>query len=276
MSASRQPAVFLSHGGGPCFWMDFPPPFGRGAFNGLKHYLAGLLQRLPERPRAVLLISAHWEESTATVGSGAQPGMLFDYYGFPDHTYQLHYPAPGAPALAATIAQRLRNAGIACSEDPTRDFDHGVFVPMLIVDPAAQLPVVMLSLQRSLDPSLHLAMGAALAPLRDEGVLILGSGNSYHNLAQFMDGRSEDSAAFDGWLSQAVTQPGAAQRAHALMHWREAPRARAAHPREEHLLPLMVVAGAGGDDTATRDYHEVLGGKHISGYAFGMPPAPNT
>lgn len=269
MKQARQPSFFLSHGGGPCFWMEFSEPFGAHAFDALRDYLAGLLASLPQRPRAILMVSAHWEEALPTIGSDPAPKMIYDYYGFPDHTYQLQYPAPGSPELAEKIHYLLQQAGIPSVLDAKRGFDHGVFVPMLIVDPEAKIPVVTLSLKKNLDPAEHLAIGAALQPLRDDNVLILGSGNSYHNLREFFNGVPEKAALFDAWLTAAVIQPNAAARQAALTAWETAPAARACHPREEHLLPLMVAAGAGGEDSAQRAFHDVIGGKAISGYRFG-------
>jgi aromatic ring-opening dioxygenase catalytic subunit (LigB family) len=266
----RQPTIFLSHGGGPCFWMEFPEPIGAHGFDKLRAYLAGLLETLPERPKAILVISAHWEEPVPTVGSAAKPGMIYDYFGFPADTYQLQYPAPGAPQLAKRVQELLGAAGVATRGDPERGFDHGVFVPMLIIDPKVEIPVATLSLQRDLSPELHLAIGAALAPLRDEGVLILGSGNSFHNLRTFFDGRPGSSRTFDDWLTAAVETPDPATRSAKLAAWAKAPAARDSHPREEHLLPLMVVAGAGGDDAGARVYHDLIANKAISGYAFGQ------
>ena len=267
--APRQPAIFLSHGGGPCFWMTFPPPLGAHAFDHLKAYLAGLLDGLPARPKAIVVISGHWEELLPTVSTAAAPPMLFDYYGFPEHTYQLSYPAPGAPDLAEKVRALIAGAGIDVATDSQRGFDHGVFVPFLIVDPQARIPVVMLSLQQNLDPAFHIAVGRAIAPLRDDGVLIVGSGNSFHNLRAIYDGRAGPSAAFDAWLNEAISGTDAEQRNTSLEQWAKAPHARDCHPREEHLLPLMVVAGAGLGDAGRRVYHDEIGGKKASGFAFG-------
>lgn len=266
----RQPTIFLSHGGGPCFWMDFPEPFGAHAFDKLRAYLAGLLETLPERPKAILIVSGHWEEAVPTVGSSPAPGMIYDYFGFPAHTYHLSYPAPGSPELGGRIQDLLGAAGLKSHADSARGFDHGVFVPMLIVDPKAEIPVATLSLQKDLSPTLHLAIGAALEPLRDEGVLIIGSGNSFHNLRTFFDGQTGASIAFDDWLTAAVETPDPAARSEKLAAWDQAPGARLCHPREEHLLPLMVVAGAAGADAGTRVYHDMIANKAISGYAFGQ------
>jgi aromatic ring-opening dioxygenase catalytic subunit (LigB family) len=268
--APRQPAIFLSHGGGPCFWITFPSPFGAHAFDYLKAYLAGLLDGLPAPPKAIVVISGHWEERLPTVSTAAAPPMLFDYYGFPEHTYHLSYPAPGAPDLAEKVRVLITGAGIDVATDSRRGFDHGVFVPFLIVDPQAHIPVVMLSLQQNLDPAFHIAVGRAIAPLRDDGVLIVGSGNSFHNLRAFFDGNdSKASAAFDAWLNEAVSGTSADQRNASLEQWAKAPHARDCHPREEHLLPLMVVAGAALNDIGRRVYHDNIGGKLASGFAFG-------
>jgi aromatic ring-opening dioxygenase catalytic subunit (LigB family) len=268
-AAHRQPAIFISHGGGPCFWMNWPEPIGPHGFDKLKTYLAGLLASLPARPTAIVAVSAHWEAPRPTVGAAAAPPMLFDYYGFPEHTYRLSYPAPGSPELAARVRHMLEAAGIAAATDGERGFDHGVFVPFLIMDPQARIPVVTLSLQQDLDPARHIAIGAALAPLRDDGILIVGSGNSFHNLRTFVDGSAREAAAFDAWLTEAATAPDAAVRNAGLVAWERAPCARACHPREEHLLPLMVAAGAGGDDIGRRVFADSIGGKAISGFAFG-------
>lgn len=269
MSATRQPAIFLSHGGGPCFWFDFPPPFGPGAWDGLRDWLAGLVDSLPARPRAFLVISAHWEAAVPTVGTAARPAMLFDYHGFPEHTYRLDYPAPGAPEVAAQARDLLAVAGIDSAADAARGFDHGVFVPFLIVDPQARIPVATLSLRHDLDPAAHLAIGRALAPLRDAGVAIVGSGQSFHDLRTFGDGRPEPSGRFDRWLVETVTATDTAARDRALLQWEQAPHARACHPREEHLLPLMVAAGAAGQDRGRHVFGQRIAGKAISCFRFG-------
>lgn len=269
MTSVRQPTLFVSHGGGPSFWMSYPPPIGPHGFDKLRVYLASLIASLPERPRAILVISGHWEENRVTVSTSPAPPMLFDYYGFPPHTYQLSYPAPGDPALAGRVRALLGEAGIASEQNATRGFDHGVFVPFLIVDPAATIPVVMMSLESNLDPARHLAIGAAVAPLRDEGVLIVGSGNSFHNLRTFFGDDAGASLHFDKWLTETVLLPDPAARAAGLVAWDRAPAARACHPREEHLIPLMVAAGAARDDRGSLVFHDTIGGKAISGYAFG-------
>jgi len=269
MSGTKQPAIFVPHGGGPCFWIESPPPFGPHAWDGLRDYLAGLVKSLPERPKAFVIVTAHWEEAKPTVSTSAAPGMLYDYNGFPPHTYQLKYPAPGAPAIAAEVERLLGAAGLPVGENAERGYDHGVFVPFLIVDPKAEIPVVMMSLQRDLDPATHIAIGKALAPLRDQGVAIVGSGMSFHDLRHFRDGDGRASAEFDAWLDETLTKCAPAERETRLNHWSEAPSARACHPREEHLLPLMVVVGAAGGEAGQHSFRDTIGGKVISGFRFG-------
>lgn len=265
---TRQPAIYLSHGAGPCFWMSWGEPIGPHGFDGLKAYLEGLLPGLPARPRAFLVISAHWEADRPTISMAPQPGMIFDYYGFPPHTYQLSYPAPAAIDVAERARHLLEEAGIATDIDDSRGYDHGVFVPFLIIDDQAQIPVATLSLRQDFDPQAHLAIGRALAPLRDDGVLIVGSGMSYHNLREFRDGDGAAAKLFDDWLTETMAAAPDIRNA-GLANWEQAPAARRSHPREDHLLPLMVVAGAAGNDRGQRDFHDIIGGKAISGYRFG-------
>jgi len=266
---ARLPSLYITHGGGPCFWMEFGPPFGPHAFEKLRQYLAGLIDSLPERPKAILVASAHWEEARPTVSTAAKPGMLYDYYGFPPHTYKLSYPAPGSPVLAERVRGLLQAAHIETGTDDARGFDHGVFVPQLIIDPEAEIPVVMLSLQEDLDPAAHIAIGKALAPLRDDGVLIIGSGSSYHNLRDFFSGDGRASIAFDTWLNETATTADVAQRNARLIAWEQAPSARACHPREEHLIPLMVAAGAAESDIGRQSFKDRIGGQAVSCFRFG-------
>ncbi|PZR16447.1 MAG: dioxygenase [Azospirillum brasilense] len=264
--APRQPVIFIPHGGGPCFFMDWPKTWDRMA-----EHLRGIPQRLPARPKAILVVSGHWETAMPTVTTGTRPPLIFDYYGFPPHTYELRYPAPGSPELAARVRELLGQAGIESAGDDARGFDHGVFIPFLLAFPEAEIPVVELSVRDDLDPAEHLALGRALAPLRDEGVLIVATGMTYHNLRHFMrpDGVNDEvSVVFDDWLGEAVTAA-PAQRDRLLLGWEQAPGARACHPREEHLIPLLFAAGAAGEDIGQRDYHDRVMGKALSGFRFG-------
>jgi aromatic ring-opening dioxygenase catalytic subunit (LigB family) len=266
-SPSRQPSLFLPHGGGPCFFMDWT--WGPAdTWKKTEHFLAGLAATLPATPKAIVVVSGHWEEPAFTTGAAAAPGLIYDYSGFPEHTYRLTWPAAGNPALAARVAEMLRQAGLPSAVDPERGYDHGVFVPLKVVFPEAQIPVVPLSLDMSLDPALHLAAGKVLAPLRDEGVLIVGSGMSFHNLRAYLRPEtSERAQAFDAWLTQAIEMP-AEQRAECLATWRSAPFAAFAHPRQEHLIPLMVAAGAGGEAPGRQIFTDEPMGAAISAFRF--------
>jgi len=258
-----QPSLYIPHGGGPCFFMDDPA----GTWSGMAAFLRGLPAALPEPPKAILIVSGHWETAGYALTATPTPPLIYDYYGFPPHTYALRYDAPGAPGLAAVAAELLRGAGFTAALDAARGIDHGVFVPLKVVYPEADVPVVELSLDRRLDAATHIAAGRALAPLRERGVLILGAGMSFHNLRALGDPRAtEPSVAFDRWLTDAVSLPGA-QRAERLADWAAAPGARIAHPREEHLLPLMVAAGAS-ESAGRQVYSERVLETAISGYRF--------
>lgn len=266
-SLEPQPAIFLPHGGGPCFFMDWT--LGPAdTWRATQLFLESVASVLPAQPKALLVISGHWEELAFTTSTASAPQLIYDYSGFPAHTYRLRWPALGDPALGVRVAELLRNAGLPSATDPTRGYDHGVFVPLKVVFPQAEIPVVTLSLDHSLDPAMHIAAGRALAPLRDEGVLIIASGMSFHNLRGYSRPETPDRArAFDAWLTSAVESP-AAEREALLSKWREAPFAAYAHPREEHLIPLMVAAGAGGEAPGKRIFSGEPMGARISAYRF--------
>jgi aromatic ring-opening dioxygenase catalytic subunit (LigB family) len=235
----------------------------------LEASLRQLPARLPEPPKAILMISAHWEAPAFTVMTAARPGMLYDYGGFPPHTYEVLYPAPGDPALAERVHDLIAAAGLPAGRDAQRGYDHGAFCTLVPMYPQAEIPVVQLSLLKGLDPAAHLALGQALAPLRDEGVLILGSGFSFHNMRLYNAAGRAPSVAFDAWLQQSLRE--AAGRPERLIAWAQAPAARDAHPREEHLLPLMVAAGAALGEPGSCIYTETefLGGVTSSSFRFG-------
>ena len=265
----RQPALYVPHGGGPWPFVELGSFIPKRDIETLRAYLANLPATLPSKPRALLVISAHWEQPHPTVMTSPHPTILYDYGGFPPDAYTIHWPAPGEPALAARVVDLLTAAGFAPKTDPHRGFDHGTFIPFKVSWPEADIPTIQLSLKAGLDPAEHLAIGRALAPLRDEGVLILGSGMSYHNLRAYRTAAARrDSDAFDAWLTQAATAPPERRDAE-LQAWSRAPAARQSHPREEHLLPLMVVAGAAGSDVGRIGFSDDFMGARITAVHFG-------
>jgi len=267
-TAAKMPTWFIPHGGGPCFFMDWNPPH---AWNKMADFLKNVASTLPRTPKAIVMVSAHWLTPDVTVTSGAQPELIYDYYGFPPHTYQLTYPAAGAPALAAQIVQTLQAAGIASGQDAQRGFDHGMFIPMKLMFPDANIPVLQLSLNESLNPEQQLQTGRALEALREQDVLIIGSGMSFHNMRAYGNpAYGPVSDAFDAWLTQAV-ESSPEKRYELLANWTQAPGARDCHPQraEEHLLPLMTVAGAAGQDAGRKVFSDRVLETTLSAFVFG-------
>lgn len=263
----RQPVLFIPHGGGPCFFMDWNPA---DTWLGMGNFLKNVAATLPRRPSAIVLVSAHWLEPQFSVTGHARPELIYDYYGFPAHTYELTYPAPGQPQLAQRVTELLGSEGLPARVEPERGFDHGMFIPLKLMFPGADIPVIQLSLRRDLDPAAHIEAGRALAALRDENVLIIGSGMSFHNMRAYGDSRfSAISDEFDKWLTNAV-QSAAPERARLLAEWQQAPHAQLCHPPggEEHLIPLMVAAGAGERSPGRRIYSERVMQTTISAYRF--------
>ncbi|EZQ18121.1 DODA-type extradiol aromatic ring-opening family dioxygenase [Halopseudomonas bauzanensis] len=267
-NSARQPALFIPHGGGPCFFMDWDPAT---TWVGMGNFLKQVASTLPQRPKAIVMVSAHWREHQFSVTGHARPQLIYDYYGFPAHTYELTYPAPGQPQLAEQVAQLLNGAGMPAQVDAERGFDHGMFIPLKLMFPGADIPVIQLSLRHDLDPEAHLEAGRALAALRDDNILIVGSGMSFHNMRAYGDSRfSAISDEFDRWLTQAVQSP-AAERDQLLRDWAKAPHAHLCHPQgdEEHLMPLLVAAGAGGEEPGQKVYSERVMQTTISAFRFG-------
>ncbi|PLK47035.1 class III extradiol ring-cleavage dioxygenase [Uliginosibacterium sp. TH139] len=262
---TRMPVYYLSHGGGP--WPFMEGPF-RAMFTQLERSLQDIPRQLPAPPRALLVISGHWEEAQFTVSTAPQPGMIYDYAGFPESMYQIHYPAPGSPELAAQVAALLEKSGWPVGIDPVRGFDHGTYSLLKPLYPDARIPVVQLSLRSPLDPAEHINVGRALTPLRDQGVLILGSGQSFHTMHIRGTQARQVSETFDAWLRHSVqAEPDA--RAAALIEWEFAPNARIAHPHADHLMPLHVAVGAAGNDLASCVFSDYIADLATSAYRFG-------
>ena len=252
--------------------MDWDPP---GTWARMEAWLRNVAQLAGARPREILIVTGHWEADAFTVNARRSHELLYDYTGFPEYTYRLTWPAPGSPGLAARVRELLEQAGFRSAEDLRRGLDHGVFVPMKLAFPDADVPIVQLSLRVGLDPAEHLAAGAALEPLRHEGVLVIGSGMSYHNMQRLMGNlrsgdtdMDPDSERFDAWLAETVVLP-RAERERRLARWSDAPGGKLSHPREEHLLPLHVIAGAGGEDPGQRVFKDRVLGSLQSAFRFG-------
>lgn len=267
--ASRMPTFFVPHGAGPCFFMEWHPA---DTWDRMADFLRSIPGSLPEKPQAIVLVTAHWQEQQPSMSSAAQPGMIYDYQGFPAHTYELKYPAPGAPELAGQVSVLLKQAGFAPVQNPERGYDHGTFIPLKVAFPDADIPVLQLSLLESLNAADHIRLGQTLEPLRDEGVLIIGSGMSYHNMRGYGSRRSTPiAAAFDAWLTETVALPQAERNAR-LADWALAsgPAGRESHPnyREEHLLPLHVAAGAAGAGAGRKVFTDEVLSVAISAFRF--------
>lgn len=261
--------VFISHGGGP--WPLLNDPRHKNLIDFLKTIPQSLIA-----PSAILVISAHWEEDMPAIQGSHHPEMFYDYYGFPDEAYQIRYPAPGQTELAEQISALLGANNIKASLDGERGFDHGLFVPLMIMYPRATIPCLQLSLMGSLDPGEHMHLGRALRELRNENILIIGSGSSFHNLPAFREPPTPETIAmnegFENWLIDVMTSDHISedQRHQMLAHWEDAPGARYCHPREEHLLPLHVcygIAGCRADRFFSIEYME----RTASMYVWNVP-----
>jgi 4,5-DOPA dioxygenase extradiol len=240
--SSPSTVVYLSHGGGPLPLLNDP------GHRGLVENLVAIANSVP-RPSAIVLISAHWEESLPTATSAGAPGLIYDYYGFPRESYEIEYPAPGLPSLADKIVGACRGRGIQAGSDAQRGFDHGMFVPLKIMYPDADIPCVQLSLLSGLSAARHIQLGKALSGKLGPDVLVIGSGFSFHNLKAFFSPPSAafeaGNQAFERWLADTCTGTDLDEneRENRLVNWEQAPAARLCHPREEHLLPLHVCYG---------------------------------
>ncbi len=247
-----------------------PDPQNR--WTNLGHWLATLPTYFPQQPDAVVVVTAHWEAAEFTVASGQSPELIYDYYGFPESTYDVNYPAPGHPAVASRLCELAAEHGVTLEADDTYGLDHGVFVPMSVSFPEADVPLVAVSLRIGLDPAEHIQFGNALSQIRDENVAVVGSGMSIHDLSFTVS--AEETASFDRWLQETMLLP-TGERDARLNRWGSAPGGRASHPREEHLLPLMVVAGtARSDDKIRRIFDDAASGWPLASYevvAFNAP-----
>jgi len=257
----RHPAaIFISHGGGPL------PVLGDPGHLEMVQHLADIASAI-EKPSAIVVVSAHWEESVATITAHPNPSLIYDYYGFPPESYTIGYPAPGNTALAEALAKSLGDKNIPARLDVERGFDHGLFIPLLLLYPRADIPCVQLSLLSGLDPEQHIRIGEALSTLALNNLLVLGSGFSFHNLKLLLGGDATvpdpENEAFEAWLIDTCTTTtiDEAERARRLVDWAAAPGARHCHPREEHLLPLHVCYGVANSACAGHAELTIMGKK---------------
>ena len=251
LSASSKQVIYIPHGGGPL------PLLGDPNHQGLVDFLTRLPGQI-RQPSAIIVISAHWEAEQPTITSGATPELIYDYYGFPAEAYEIKYPAVGDPELAQELYQLLRAGGFDASMDSQRGFDHGMYVPLKLMYPKADIPCVQLSLVKGLDPDIHMKMGKAIASLQRENVLVIGSGMSFHNMQSFMSTSSlpfQRGQAFNDWLVETLTTGkfDSDECQKRLINWEQAPHARYCHPREEHLLPLHTCFGIAMDNASQAD-----------------------
>ena len=258
-----QAPVFMPHGGGPL------PLIGDPRHQRLISFLQNWSGTLQTQPTAIIVISAHWEAETVQITAQPQPQLLYDYGGFPKETYSIQYPAQGEPVLAKRIHELLAASNIVSELNHSRNWDHGVFVPLKLLYPKANIPIVQVSLKTGLDPAFHIQMGQALRPLSNDNILIVGSGFSYHNMRGFFETGNESlNNAFQDWLQHVCTLDNIEEQYEHLRNWTMAPNARHCHPREEHLLPLMVCAGAS-DQAGRIIFDDVVLGKRSLGIRWG-------
>ncbi len=254
--------VYFSHGGGPL------PILGDPGHKAMVDFMTRLPSQL-KRPDFILVISAHWEESAATLLGSQNPPMFYDYYGFPREAYDITYPAPGSPEYAQKIAGLLEKHKIPARIDPQRGFDHGLFIPLKLMYPQADIPCLQLSLIRGLNPITHIALGNALRGLKNENILVIGSGFSFHNMRAFswqgIGAPDPANEAFQDWLIEVCTAPASQpDREQRLIEWEQAPSARYCHPREEHLLPLHVCLGMADKPARLVFNDQILGKRSVA------------
>lgn len=254
--------IYFSHGGGPL------PILGDPGHAKMITFMKQLPENL-KKPDAVIVISAHWEENIPTIIGTKSPPLLYDYYGFPEEAYNIEYPVPGNPELAETVKQLLETNGIQSKITGERGFDHGLFIPLKMMWPVPEIPMIQISLIHGLDPEKHILLGNALQSLREEKILTIGSGFSFHNMGAFTYDNSNNpdfkNDEFQEWLIDVCTGNYTTfEREQRLIKWDKAPYARYCHPREEHLLPLHVCIGMS-EEPANLIFDDYILGKRSIG-----------
>ena len=256
--------LYIPHGGGPM------PLLPESRQQPLSLFLQGLGDKL-RKPDAIVVLSAHWEADPVQITSASSPELYFDYYGFPPETYEYQYPCPGHPQLAQQIADHLNNRKIQVKLDAERGLDHGVFVPLMLMYPQADIPVIQISLRPDLDAGFHVALGTALSDFEFDNLLWLGSGFSFHNMKALMSKRDDSpdalNQAFEDWLAETLSAENLSieDRTKRLAEWQQAPGGLYCHPREEHLLPLHICFGLG-QGAATNWFDGQVGGFRSSAW----------
>ncbi len=263
-------ALYIPHGGGPL------PLLGDARHVHMVSFLQNIVTTFP-KPAAIIMVSAHWESAVPSITSGAQPQLIYDYSGFPSESYEFRYDAPGDPDLANEVAALITSHGGSYRLDNKRGFDHGLFIPLSLMYPAADIPCIQISLLNNLDPEQHIQLGQQLAALGNKNILFIGSGMSYHNMRGFFTADAQgthDSLAFDAWLTDTCANPSLSvdEREQRLINWEKAPAARSCHPREEHLLPLHVCFGFAREHapTARSVFNNEIMGKRASAYMWEL------
>ena len=263
---SDKEIVYFSHGGGPLPILNDP---GHAAMVSFMKRLPSLL----ETPEMIIVLSAHWEEKTTTTIGGETPGMIYDYYGFPEESYKIKYPAKGNPALAKAIQNKLNMMGIESRVDELKEYDHGMYIPLLLMYPEANIPVIQISLLNNLNANDHIKIGNALRSFDFKNTLIIGSGFSFHNMYEFrfdnVNIADPKNDKFQDWLIDTCTNEKYSQeeREEKLANWEEAPNARYCHPREEHLLPLHVCVGIA-DSPGEKIFDDFIAGKRAVAFKW--------
>lgn len=264
---SIMPSIYISHGGGPCFFMNGE---FRDIWYKLENYLRNFNDSLKNKPKAIIIFSAHWEEDDFTINISKKPSLIYDYYGFPDDMYKIKYESSGSPKLASQIVKLLEVNNITVKVDSKRGWDHGVFVPLKVMYPNNDIPIVQISLKNNLDVKEHIKIGNILNVLRNNDILIIGSGSSYHNLKRFGTSGNKMSNDFDDWLSNTLKIEDKYLREKKLTDWNKEISAIFSHPREEHLIPLMVIEGTlNENEKITKSFSDEIMGIRLSCFQFG-------
>lgn len=257
--------VYFSHGGGPL------PLLNDSSHDKMIQFMKNLPQKI-HKPDSIIVFSAHWEEDIVTIQSGESPSIMYDYYGFPEAAYNIKYPCVGSEDLALRIAEVFRQSGIEYKLDDKRPYDHGSYIPLKMMYPDADIPVIQISLNKDLNSLTHLSIGKALRPLLDENLLIIGSGFSFHNMTRFdFSGKNTKDPLNDHFQDRLIDicciNESENEKWQSFLNWESFPNGRYCHPREEHLLPLLVCAGLS-TNVAVKIFDDYILGKRAVAFLW--------